>query len=239
MANNLDTIIKFWIRGNNENLKIAFPAIIVGVSRLEDGFVDVKPLVNHINTANSQTIEYPVIHDVSLVFPSTAKSTICFPVDVGDFVELIMQSSDIQKFIMGNEEPHDPSYAAYNNLTNIVAFVGFAPFQKSCFNSNNYRNDFDNQDLNIVHNKNTTGEVSITLKSSGDIVLKAPTRLVVESKEVELVSDTVDAKDAVISTEGDVIIGGRSLKQFMIDYYTHTHTGNQGAPTSPPTPKGV
>lgn len=231
MANNIDSIVKYWVAKNNQNVKIAFPAVVVGVDRLSDGLIDVQPLVDFMNSSTSEAISYPVIYDVRVIFPATKISTICFPVNQGDFVDLVVQSVDIQKFVNGNEEQHRPSFPSYNNLSNVVAFIGFSPFQHSCFNPNNYENEFDNQDLNIVHNKNTSSEVSIHLKTGGDVVIKSPTRVVVEAKEVQLLSDKVNASKALISTEGDVMIGGKSVKKFMS---THTHIGNQGSPTSPP-----
>jgi len=84
-------------------------------------------------------------------------------VNQGDTVELILQSSDIIRFRDGNKEQHDPSQLGYNNLANCIALVGFVPFQESCFNPNNYKNDFDNQDLNIVHNKNSGNEAILLL----------------------------------------------------------------------------
>ena len=231
MSNNVDAIVKYWVNKNNQNIKVAFPAVVVGVENLSDGLIDVQPIVDFINPETSESVSYPTLYDIRVVFPSTKNSTICFPVNQGDFVDLIVQSVDIQKFVNGNEEQHSPSFLSYNNLANVVAFVGFSPFQHSCFNANNYKNEFDNQDLNIVHNKNTGNEVSIHLKTDGDITIKSPTRVVVEAKEVELLSDKVNANSAVIDTQGDVMIGGRSVKQFMA---THTHIGNQGSPTSPP-----
>ena len=38
-------------------------------------------------------------------------------------------------------------------MRDVSAYVGFEPYQQSCFNANNYSTEFDNQDLNIVHNK--------------------------------------------------------------------------------------
>lgn len=231
MPNSIDAITKYWINKNNQNIKIAFPAVVVGIEKLSDGLVDVQPIVDFMNSSTSEFASYPTIYDVRVVFPSTKNSTICFPVSQGDFVELIVQSVDIQKFVNGNEEQHSPSFISYNNLSNVVAFVGFSPFQHSCFNANNYKNEFDSKDLNIVHNKNSSNEVSIHLKEDGDILIKSPTKVTVEAKEVELLADKINANNAMISTGGDLSIGGKSVKAFMA---THTHTGNQGAPTSPP-----
>jgi len=233
MAHSIESVIKHMITQNNHNMNISFPAVVINTDKLEDGLVDVQPVVNYSNPLNNETVPYPVIYDVSLVFPSSKNSTICFPVNQGDFVDLLIQSSDIQKFVSGSSGIHDPNFLSHGNLANVVAIVGFAPYQESCFNPNNYKNDFDNQDLNIIHNKNTSNEVSISLKSDGDILLRSPTRVVVESKEVEVLSDRIKANNAVIETQGDVEIQGRSVKQFMD---SHTHIGNQGSPTSAPNP---
>lgn len=169
MSNNIDAVVKYWVGKNNQNIKIAFPAVVVGVDKLSDGLIDVQPIVDFMNSTTSESVSYPTLYDIRVVFPSTINSTICFPVNQGDFVDLIVQSVDIQKFVNGNEEQHSPSFSSYNNLANVVAFVGFSPFQHSCFNANNYKNEFDNQDLNIVHNKNTKDEITFKLTAEGDL----------------------------------------------------------------------
>ena len=186
MANSLDAVIKNWVKQNNNNLKIAFPAVVVGVESLSDGLIDVQPLVNHINTVNSQTVKYPTLHDIPVIFPSTKNSTICFPVSQGDFVELVVQSVDIQRFVNGDGEPHSPSLFSFNNLSNTVAFVGFSPFQHSCFNSNNYKKDFNNQDLNIVHNKNTENEITFKLTVDGDLKVLNAKKVSYECEDFEV-----------------------------------------------------
>lgn len=232
MSYNLEALVNHLINQNNHNLNIAFPAIVVGVDRLLDGFIDVKPVVGYMNPLNRKVTEYPTLFDIKLVFPSTAKSTICFPVNQGDFVELVVQSVDVQRFVNGDGNTHAPNFLSHGNLANVVAMVGFAPYQESCFNPNNYKNEFNNQDLNIVHNKNTNSEAIVSINTDGDISLKSPTKVLVESPSVEVIADTIEANNAVISTQGDVEIQGMSVKQFMD---THTHIGNEGRPTSTPS----
>lgn len=186
MSNNLDTVIKFWIEKNNQNVKTAFPAVIVGVENLKEGLVDVQPIVNHMNSLTSETTLYPVIYDIPLVFPSTKNSSICFPVNQGDFVDLIIQSVNIRDFIEGDRLPHDPASLNSNNLSNAVALVGFTPYLDSCFDPMNYKNDFDNQDLNIVHNKNTDKEVTFKLTSEGDLKVLNAKKVSFECEEFEV-----------------------------------------------------
>ena len=221
MSGSLEAVIKHMINLNNHKSNISFPAIVVNTDNLVDGFIDVKPLVNNMNPLTGNTIEYPPIKN----------SSISMPVSQGDTVELLFQSVEIVDFVNGNTEAHDPYSNGWGNLSNVVAIVGFTPYQQSAFNPNNYTNDFNNQDLNIVHNKNTDNEAIISINTDGDITLKSPTKVVVESKVVEVVADSIEANNATITTQGDVEIQGKSVNEFMLK---HTHIGNQGSPTSPP-----
>ena len=213
----IDSLIKHMISINNYNFKFAIPAIVVGVSNLKDGLIDVLPIVNSVNHLTWETTEHNTLYNIPVVFPSTSNSSICFPVNQGDTVELILQSSDIIRFRDGNKEQHDPSQLGYNNLANCIALVGFVPFQESCFNPNNYKNDFDNQDLNIVHNKNSANEANIVIKSDGSINI--------------LSNNKVNINGVTITADGDIQVDGKSLRQFML---SHTHIDSQGASTTPP-----
>ena len=203
MALGVETVIRHMINQNNHNINISFPAVIVGVDSLKDGLIDVQPLVNYINPSSSESSPYPVINDVSVIFPNSQSTSICFPVKQGDFVSLLFQTADIQDFIMGSTEPHETAFPTYGNLSNVVAIVGFTPYQQSAFNPNNYTNDFNNQDLNIVHNKNTGNEAIISINTDGDISLKSPTKVSVECKEFEVnASEKIKLTAPLISENG-------------------------------------
>lgn len=232
MIGSVESIAKHLIKLNNHKTNISFPAVVVNTDKIEDGFIDVKPIVNLMNSVTGDTIEYPTMRDIRVIFPSSKNTTICFPLVQGDTVDLLFQSVDVEDFINGDTSPHDPFSTGYGNLKNVVAIVGFTPYQESCFNPNNYKNEFNNQDLNIVHNKNTNNEAIISINTEGDISLKSPTKVSVESPNVEVNAETIEANNAVISTQGDVEIQGRSVNQFMLK---HTHVGNLGSPTSTPS----
>ena len=231
MAYSTEALVRHMITQNNHNLNICFPAVIINADNISNGLVDVQPLVNFQNPLTFETEINPVLYGVSVVFPSTKLSSVCFPVNQGDYVDLIIQSVDIQNFVNGNTGIHDPMMLSHGNLANVVAMVGFTPYQESCFNPNNYKNEFNNQDLNIVHNKNTNSEAIVSINTDGDISLKSPTKVLVESPSVEVIADTIEANNAVISTQGDVEIQGKSVKKFMDN---HKHTDAEGRLTSTP-----
>lgn len=203
MAFGVETVIRHMINQNNQNINISFPAIIVGVDNLKEGFIDVQPVVNYINPSSSESSPYPIINDVSIIFPNSQSTSICFPVKQGDFVSLLFQTADIQDFIMGSTEPHEPAFPTYGNLANVVAIVGFTPYQQSCFNPINYKNDFDNQDLNIVHNKNTDNEITFKLTTDGDLKVLNAKKVSFECEEFEVsASEKIKLTAPLISENG-------------------------------------
>ena len=216
----MEGMVKQLISYNNHNLNLTFPAIIVNTANLRDGMVDVKPIVNYMNPLTWDTFENSVIRDVRLIYPSTSNSTISFPVSQGDTVGVVIQTSDISKFKLGNKDVHDPEYLSYGNCSNAVAYVGFETVQDSCLNPNNYHNGFDAESLNIVHNKGTPSESNITIKKSGEIFISTQSS-----------KSNVNINGIVITSDGDILVKGMSLFSHMRN---HTHIGNQGAPTSPP-----
>lgn len=226
---NVETVIKKKIVSELRNLDRSCPAIVKGVQNLSKGFIDVQPLVNKVNSLDGNTTEYPLIRNVRVIFPSTKTSTFCFPVSQEDEVLLVFQSSNIEKFVQGNTSPHSPTFDSYNNLSDVVAYVGFQPYQKSCFDSNNYTNDFSSDDLNIVHNKNTPREVTLTLTQDGDFKVITTGKVVLENV-IEL-----DCGEALIKTNNDVLIKGKSVEQFTL---LHDHGGVQSgnSKTLPPNP---
>lgn len=203
MRNNVEAIVRQMIKLNNHKINISFPAIVVNVDRLVDGFIDVQPIVNHINSLTGETLEHPVIRGVSVIFPSSKNSTICFPLVQGDTVDLVFQSVDIEDFVNGNTTTYDPFTTGYGNMANVVAFVGFTPYDKSCFNPHNYKGSFDNKDLNIVHNKNSENEIIFKLTSEGDLKVTNARKVSYECEEFEVTaSEKIRFTAPLISENG-------------------------------------
>lgn len=222
-----EKLINFLIKNQIRDLNFSIPAVVVGVQRLKEGYVDVKPIVNRINPQTGDTFERTTIKNVRLIFPSNKSSTICFPVKQGDQVRLVFQNCSIQNFLNGNTQSHDPATNAFLNLNDVTAEVGFQTIQESCFDANNYANEFDSTSLNIVHNKNTPQESKIEIKESGDVVVSS-------NSSIEMKSKTINTNNAVINVDNDIVIQGVSLIQF-IRSHTHNYTDDSNPMvTAPP-----
>lgn len=226
-----EPLIRQIVKSYLQKLNISFPAKVTSVENLKDGFVSVQPLVNDLNELTRNTYQYPELRDIRVVFPSTKTSSFTIPVSVDDLVQVEMQSVNIERFLNGNTEPHDPSFTGFGNLRDCVIKIGFEPFQQSCMNPNNYQNDFDNQNLNIVHNKNTDNEVTFSLTTDGDV------RVITKSKVILEGVEELDCGNALVKTTNDVEINGISVFK-NITTHDHSYT-DDGSPmiTAPPNIK--
>ena len=119
-------------------------------------------------------------------------------------------------------------------MLDCCAYVGFQTTQESCFDANNYSEEFDSTSLNIVHNKNTPQESKIEIKESGDVIVKTNSNIETKSSSFDIESETVNTNNAVINVDNDIVIQGVSLIQF-IRSHTHNYT-DDGKPmvTAPP-----
>lgn len=234
--NNTETLVNKIVRQNIRNMNISCPAKVVGIDLLKDGYIDVLPIVNDVHYITRDTYTNPQINKVRVIFPSTKTSSFTFPVNIGDLVQLEFQSVNIEKFLNGNTDQHDPPFNSFMNRSDVVAKVGFEPFQQSCMNPNNYKNDFNNQDLNIVHNKNTDREVTFSLTQEGGVKVITSGAVEVECDTAKIDATEIDCVNALVKTTNDVEIKGISVYTHMT---THTHPySDDGQPmtTSPANP---
>jgi len=83
--------------------------------------------------------------------------------------------------------------------------------------------------LNIGPDKST-----ITISPAGEVVIKSATSVSCETETVELKSSFVKLGKSVsdVVPMGKILV--KAINKFIANYKTHYHTGNYGAPTSPP-----
>lgn len=187
---------------SSKSVKVSIPALVVSVQNLKKGLISVLPIVNFRDNHTHEYYEYGALEDIRVVFPSNTTSTICFPVKVGDTVDVVFKSCSISSFLNGNKNPHNPSQTFVQNMLDCCAYVGFQTVQESCFDANNYTNEFNLNDLNIIHNKNTGSEVVFKLTDEGDVkvICKKHT---IEAEEVEInASKSIKMRSPLISENG-------------------------------------
>lgn len=229
----LNPVIRNIAMNEVKGLNFCMPAIVVGIERLQDGLIDVAPVIDKFTSTLGYT-EYEPIHDVPILSLNTSTSSIQIPINQGDGVLLIFTQSDASEYLQGLKEAHEPYTNSFLSLDNAVALIGFNPYQESVYNNNNYKNQLDNTALNIVHNKNTANEIMMSFKPDGTLSIIG-NKVDVKANTVNVDSSVIDAKNSLIKTENDLVIKGKSVYQFMT---THTHAGVQSGTsnTAPPNP---
>ena len=198
----IEFLINKLTTASSKSVKVSIPALVVSVQNLKKGLISVLPIVNFRDNHTHEYYEYGALEDIRVVFPSNITSTICFPVKVGDTVDVVFKSCSISSFLNGNKNPHNPSQTFVQNMLDCCAYVGFQTVQESCFDANNYTNEFNLNDLNIIHNKNTDNEVVFKLTDEGDVkvICKKHT---IEAEEVEInASKSIKMRSPLISENG-------------------------------------
>lgn len=220
----LESVIKDNFNYYFQNSFFSMPARVVGISDIENGNVDVQPLTNR-QYSDMTIIEHPVIYSVPIQVPCTNTSAITLPVSVDDTVLLVFSQFGLDSFKGGSDIPYDPNDNRFLDINDAVAIVGIKPFSKSPYNPSNHSTKYDNKDVVITHNINTSNECSVNLKEDGRIVLQSPLQVTIDSPITQV---------SKLIVKDDALIAGTSFNQFKSSH-THNYTDN-GSPavTAPP-----
>ena len=241
MSINFESILKANLDNYMDDVYVGIPARIVGVQQIEDGLVDVQPLINNI-FADGSKIEFPTIYSIPIIMPSTMTSSITMPVNHGDSVFLMFSQRDIDVFKNGADTPHDASSFRKFNMNDGVALIGLSTINKSKLSKKNHSIPFDNESLILAHNIGTDRESYIKFNSSGAIDIEARSNLNVISPDIKINAtninvecEQVNLNASMVDIKSTVLIDGMNLNNFMKVHY-HPYT-DDGRPmnTAPPT----
>lgn len=220
MIYGLDEAIKSGAKNAIEGFNFCMSAIVVGIDNLSKGLIDVQPLVGYYDKTQTEC-NYPVIYNIPFIFPTTSTSSMTMPISIGDGVLLVFSQTTNEMFLNGIKTAHTPDWNKWLSLDHAVAFIGFSTKQESCFNPNNFNNQLNMGDVNLVHNRKSDNEVVISLTQDGKVKVIAPI-------EVNVTSPTVDCGDALVKTQGDVEVKGLSVYKHMTEH-DHNYT-DDGSP---------
>lgn len=243
MDTSFESLFKSNLNSYMEDMFTCLPAIVVGVQRIQDGLIDVQPLINKVYRDGSKN-ELPVIHGIPVIMPSTMKSSITMPVSQGDNVLLLFSQKDLEIFKNGSGDPHDPATFRTFNINDCVALIGLTTTPKSFLNANNHKIPFNNNSLILSHNLGTEKESYIEISQGGEINIEAKSSFSLSCKSMDVKAESVkfDVPDVQINSSNinlnsTVFINGMNLNLFMTQ---HVHSGVQSGSSStlPPTQQG-
>lgn len=235
MSVNLESLLKNNLDNYMEDVYTCIPAMVVGVQKLNEGLVDVQPLINNVFTDGAK-VEFPTIYAVPVIMPCTMKSSITMPVNHGDTVLLMFSQRDIDVFKNGGDSPHDPSSFRRFNMNDAVALIGLNPVNKTRLSAKNHNIPFDNESLIIAHNVGEDNESYIKFDNSGSINIGATSNLNIKAKSVDINADAVSINASKVDIKATVTVDGMNLNNFMTSH-NHPYT-DDGRPATTGTPQG-
>jgi len=157
----------------------------------------VKPLFNRKYTTETAAKELPIISNVPVIFPRSARSFVRFPVAAGDTVLLIFCERSIDRWLErgGTVDPLDPEKFGLNGA---VALAGlFSKSGKLSANGANTSLEIANG-TNYIEIKNDgelifkNGAATFQMDASGNVKITA-TKITLESANVNLGDESGEA----------------------------------------------
>ena len=217
----LEPILKNFFSDRMSELNFCLPARIENIQNIKEGRIDVKPLFIPRYLDNTYS-ELPAIKNVPLVLPSSNESGFVFSPKQGDTVLLLFTQCNIDNFKAGSVEPYSTVFDRSFDINDAIALVGFSPFNINPINTDKHSKDYELGDVSVFNNLGKENENKINVKKDGTNSYTASTHnfdgevttnsLVTMNNDVNMTgTQTVD---------GDIVINGISLKQFIA---SHTH----------------
>ena len=196
----------------SEEIKVQLPCQVVSVN-YEKNQVDLK-ILDYNHNEKGELIDYDIIPDVPIRQPLYSGSAyIVLPVRVGDIGTIEFFDSSVDDLITTGNYEFDYT-EEWHSINNGLFTNGFLPKDKIF--------SIDNEAKIAIG----THSGSFTFKVNSDDTLTLVT------PNINIITGTLNVTGDIhatgtITADTEVIGAGKNLS-------THTHTGNQGSPTSPP-----
>ncbi|QEO57555.1 Gp138 family membrane-puncturing spike protein [Francisella marina] len=203
-------------------------SLIAKVTAVNSTTIDCQPVINRV--VDGESVELPVFSDVPLIHLMAGSSHIVMPIEVDDYVTLIVNERCLDDWYYGADNK-EPRFSRMHDYSDSIALYGVKnkdseielPTDGKITIVGNIKHDGDYEqtgDYTIDGNITQTGDFNITgdYNQTGNMVIDGD--LTVNGK--------ITATGNITSSGGDIIAGTTSLK-------THIHgNGNLGTNTTPP-----
>lgn len=214
----------------------------------EDLRVNVKPIINLVYEDGTEE-EQSEILSIPLQMPSTRRSALTLPFEVGDNVTLFFSQRSLDNFKGGKTDPAAPTDLRMMDSRDAVAVLGVHPFSESPNKKGKRTFPHNTKDVVLAHNLGGGTEVEIRLGVDGKVTINGAYDFTVNCKDAAINASNSITVDAISSVTvnapmgtfniansewiGNVIHTG-TFTSNGVTVHTHTHTST--APTTPTSP---
>ena len=204
-AEDLTSFITKSIQSSLKDVHTCLPGIIESFNP-ENQTVEVQPSIARV-LVNGQILPLPKLINVPIIIPRVGSFSVTLPINKGDECLILFSGRSTDNWFKsgGVDRPND---IRMHDLSDGFALVGIGNETKSISN-------YDTENLQI---RNEDASVSVTVKPSDELELKAPTKVLIDTPLLECTGDIQDS------------IG--TMDRLRQNYNTATYIGNLGSPTS-------
>jgi phage gp45-like len=153
---------------------------------------------------DGETIDYPVVSGVPVVFMASGGASITMPVNRGDYCMLIYADRDMSNWLLGGTG-QKPDSMRMHNLSDAIAIMGLFPFTSSARAENNTDVLITYSGSKIILKPNGI----INIETTKDVNVQAAETINITSKDANVnIVDTVNinSKQLNVTTTNDVAI---------------------------------
>lgn len=181
----------------------AIPGVVVGIKNLGQMRVDVQPSINLRDMDGQETSPRQVIENVPLQMPLTETGGLSFPIKKGCPILIVFSMRGLDVWKKGNGLPDMPSDMRKLSMRDAIAIPSIYPPNVSPNAPQRRSQAHSPDDVVLVHNIGTGNEVEIRLKPDGGVVINSPKKVVVNSEDAEVNTQTcvVNAQDFSVNAE--------------------------------------
>ena len=212
----LGEVIESFIDYSMQNRFTALPGVVLRVhNKGAQQLVDVQPCVSIKNRDDTVTQQATILN-VPYQQPASSLGGVVFPLNVGDNVLLVFQMRGIDTWKYGEGGLSAPSdYRMFSNQ-DCIAIPCISPTSKTQTAANRHSGDYSLGDT-IVYN----GAVEIIQKPGGTTIINSPTKVIVNSPEVEVNSQNVvvNASTSVTVNSPSTTFTGNVSVQGHLSYF--------------------
>ena len=233
----LEPILKNFFSDRMSELNFCLPARIENIQNIKEGRIDVKPLFIPRYLDNTYS-ELPAIKNVPVVLPSSNESGFVFSPKQGDTVLLLFTQCNIDNFKAGSVEPYSTVFDRSFDINDAIALVGFSPFNINPINTDKHSKDYELGDVSVFNNLGKENENKVNVKKDGVNSYIASTHNFdgeVTTKDLVTMNNDVNLTGTQ-TINGDIVINGVSLKQFIASHTHQYFDDGKPATTLPPNP---
>ena len=244
-------IIKSLTRKISNSIRVSMPATIEHYdfkTQKANVKIDMRELYDDNNS-----IDYPVLTNVPIIFPRSGNASITMPISRGDSCIVFFLDRDISEWLLGasNKEPNSQRSHSINDA---VAIMGLYPFTKSspAKNNSDLLIQFDGSDITLKPNgiiditsakeiNINTGDVTINcqnanIKATGQINTESPDFIQKGNLKIDGNVEVTGTSHFVGNAKCDATLEGNTVKTSAgINLGTHKHSYNEAQSGSQPT----